>query len=155
MALKEEIQTIVSTLLPQPVFFYGTEDEFNTGVDDIDLTNGVFFMYSLQQVGFKTTNNNSVDNDYSIFIAFLYKVDFDGINSSQAEPFDKQAVSMLNQFIVKLQNFRDENGVKVFKINVGQKSQPKPCYFNYTDTNLYGRSFALDLNTFINEKICY
>lgn len=155
MAAKSDIEAIVSTLLPAPVFYYGTEPEFNNDADSLDLTNGVFFMYSLQQVGFKATNNNSIDNTFSIFVAMLYKVDFDEINSNQAEPFDNMAISMLNQFLVRLQNYRGANGGKVFKRNVGDRTKPIPVKFNYADVNLYGRSFALDLSTFYNEKICY
>lgn len=155
MALRDEIQTIVSTLLPVPTFFFGTELEFNNAADNLDYTNGCFFMYSLQQVGFQSTINKSVSNQTSIFVAMLYKAEFEGVNSNQAEPLDKKAISMLNQFFIRLQEFRGDNGAKVFKINSGQKAKPKAVNFNYADVNLYGRSFALDLDTFANEKICY
>lgn len=156
MALLDEIKAVSQSMANPPNFFYGTEDEFNVAVDDIANldTKGVLFMYSLQQVGFAATNNNSTNNTYSIFIAMLYKHEFDGQNSAECEPLDNLVVARINEFLVKLKNYRGENGGKVFVIDVGNKVKPRPVYFNYADVNLYGRSFGIDLPTFYNDKYC-
>lgn len=158
MALRDDIQNVSTQMRVPPNFFYGTENEFNTAIDDfknLELDKkGVLFMYSLQQVNFESTNNNSVNNTYSIFLAFLYKHEFDTQNSNQIEPIDTMVVNSINEFLVRLKNYRGANGGKVFKIDVGDKTKPKPVYFNYADVNLYGRGFALDLPTFYNDKYC-
>ena len=157
MALKDDIQNIVSKLLPPPTFFYGTEDEFNTFVDDASnlTTNGVFYLYSTPSVSFQLTVSPAISNDTSVYIAMLYKIGFDEVNSSQADPYFNMSQSMLNQFLVHLSNYRGINGAKVYNRNVGDKTKSTKCYFNYADTNMCGYGFGLDLNTFANDKICF
>lgn len=157
MAVKDDIKAIVGTMLPAPTFFFGTEDEFNVFVDDASnlTTNGIFFMYSLQGTGFELTNNNSVANADSLFVAMLYKNEFDGENSDQSDIYFTKSKSMLNQFLIRLSHYRDGTGAKVYKRIVGDKTKPRATRFNYADVNLCGYSFALDLETFKNEKICY
>lgn len=157
MALKEEIQNIVSTLLPAPSFFYGTENEFNVFADDVTNldTNGVFYLYSLPAVNFQLTVSQAVSNDTSVYIAMLYKIGLDEVNTSQADPFFNNSLNMLNQFLVRLSNFRGPDGAKVFRRNVGDKSKTTKCYFNYADTNMCGYGMGLELSTYANDKICF
>lgn len=174
MALKAEIQAVVASMVGDgsakaPAFIFGTEKELNTKVDDVKLTQiktvpgnpvtktitkfPVVFMYSLQGVGNEFTNNNSINNTFSIFMFFGYRIDF-GDDTDQCEILDAEVINLINEFLIRLKNARDADGKKLFEVNVGDSSKTRPI-FNKDDVNLYGRILTMDLKTFYNKKLCF
>jgi len=178
MALKAEIQAIVVSMVGSgsaipPAFIYGTEAELNVKIDDVELStvkitpgptpisppvienvlNPVVFMYSLQGVGNEYTNNYSINNTFSIFLFFGYKIEL-GTNTEQCEVLDVQLTDLINEFLIRLCKAKDNVGRKLFEVNVGDASKTKPI-FNKDDVNLYGRILTMDLKTFYNKKLCF
>jgi len=177
MALKAEISGIVASMVGSgtaipPAFIFGTEKELNEKVDDVQLSSivitapiqgqptiplenlfPVVFMYSLQAVGNVFTNNNSINNTYSLFLFFGYKIEL-GDDTDQAEILDVAITDLINEFLIRLKNARDTNNKKLFEVNVGDLSKTRPI-FNKDDVGLYGRILTMDLKTFYNKKLCF
>lgn len=172
MALKAEIQSVVSSMVGDgtaipPEFIFGTEKELNLKVDDVQLSDVQFdaggiattdlfpvvFMYSLQPVGNTYTNNNSMNNNFGVFMFFGFKIDF-GDDTDRCEPLDVAIIDLINEFLIRLKNLRGDNQGKVFEVNVNDTSKSKPV-FNKDDVNLYGRILTMDLKTFYNKKLCF
>lgn len=178
MALREEISGIVASMVGDgsqtpPAFLFGTENELNVMVDDVQLSdvvitpgpteisppvitttlNPVVFMYALQGVNNEFTNNNSINNTYSVFMFFGFKIEFDE-NTQQCEPLDVKIIDLINEFLIRLSKARDADNKKIFEVNVGDSSKSR-ALFNKDDVNLYGRIITMDLKTFYNKKLCF
>lgn len=163
MALKAEIEAIVASMTDKPGFLFGDVNELNTLADDIETTeftedNNVVklkpfvFMFALQPVNNNFTNNNSINNTYDIYLEFLFKIEFDTY-TWQCEPLDVAATKLVNEFLIRLKDFRGPNGGRMFKINVGDKTRSQQV-FNKYDLNTVGRNLTMTLETLYNEKLC-
>lgn len=151
MALKQEISAIVASMSTPPSFLFGTVNELNKLADYVPSFPCVF-MYALQPVKSNFTAGSAISNTYSIYLEFLFKIDFD-TSTDQCEIYDVQAMDLINEFLIRLKNYRGANGGKVFLIDINDKASNQQI-FNKYDTNTVGRNLTMDLKTTYNQNIC-
>lgn len=133
MPIRNQIAAIVQSLSGAPVFIYGTADELNTLADDA--TFPCVFLYPLQNIGITPAINGSVDNNFAVYIEFLYKTEF-GQYTADNETYVNQALQLANQFLVKASTYCEDSG-RYFRLKAGEKAKCVPVY-NKFDVNTTG-----------------
>ena len=153
MALKAEISAIVASMSPPtpPSFLFGTVDELNNLADHVSSFPAVF-MLALQPVKRKFTVSSAIGNTYSVYMEFLFQVQPDA-TTDQCEVYDEQCEKLINEFLIRLKNYRDTNGQKVFLVDLKTNINSQQV-FNKYDTNTFGRNLTMDLETTYNENVC-
>ncbi|MFB9842992.1 hypothetical protein [Mucilaginibacter ginsenosidivorans] len=146
MPIRNQIEAITQTLTGQPAFIYGTVNEINQLADDASFP--CVFMYPLQPIGISAQVNGSVDNNFSVYLEFLYKTEFDQYTSDN-ETYVNQALRMANEFIVKASKYREGDG-RYFRIKAGDKAKCLPVY-NKFDVNSTGVNLTITLSTMYYE----
>jgi len=146
MPIRNQIEAITQTLTGQPAFIYGTVNEINQLADDASFP--CVFMYPLQPIGISAQVNGSVDNNFSVYLEFLYKTEFDQYTSDN-ETYVNQALRMANEFIVKASKYREGDG-RYFRIKAGDKAKCLPVY-NKFDVNSTGVNLTIALSTMYYE----
>lgn len=129
MPIRNQIQSITQTLTSPVTFIYGTQNELNSLADDAQFP--CVFMYPLQPINVSPQINGSVNNDFSIYLEFLFKTEFDQY-SADNETYVNQALQMANEFIVKAAKYREGDG-RYFKIKPGDKARCLPVYNKFDD----------------------
>ncbi|GAB3936969.1 hypothetical protein [Mucilaginibacter myungsuensis] len=140
MPIRNQIAAIVQQLHPGPNFLYGDQGELNTLADDAGFP--CVFMYPLQNIGINTSVNGSVDNNFTIYLEFLYRTDF-GQYTADNETYVAQALQLANQFLVKAGTYRDSQG-RYFRVKPGEKAKCLPVYNKY-DVNSTGVGLTVTL----------
>lgn len=142
MPIRNQIEAITQSLSAQPAFIYGTANELNLLADDASFP--VVFMYPLQPIDVSPHVNGSVDNSFSVYLEFLFKTEFDQYTSDN-ETYVNQALTMANEFIVKVSKYREGEG-RYFRMKVGDKAKCMPVY-NKFDVNSTGINLTITLQT--------
>ena len=140
--IRNQIQSITQTLTTPVTFIYGTVNELNLLADDASFP--CIFMYPLQPVDISPQINGSVDNNFSIYLEFLFKTEYDQY-SADNEIYVNQALQMANEFIVKASKYREGEG-RYFRIKAGDKARSLPVY-NKFDVNTTGVNLTITLAT--------
>jgi hypothetical protein len=148
MPIRNQIEAITQTLSTPVTFLYGTANELNQLSDDAPSFPCVF-MYPLQPVDISPQVNGSVNNNFSIYLEFLFKTEFDQYTSDN-ETLVNQALSLANEFIVKASKYREGEG-RYFKIKAGDKARSLPVY-NKFDVNSTGVNLTISLSTMYFES---
>lgn len=145
--IRNQIEAVVNQLVLKPAFLYGTAIELNLLADDAAFP--VVMLYTLQPTELETTLSNAVNSKYSIYLEFLFKTEFDQY-SAQNESVVIQAEQLCNEFLVKLQYYRESpNEARYFKIHQDEKMKSVPVY-NKLDVNSTGVNLTITLNTMNN-----
>lgn len=147
MPIRNQIEAVVQTLTNSPTFVYGTANEINQLADDASFP--CVFMYPLQPIDVSPQVNGSVDNTFSVYLEFLFKTEF-GQYTSDNETYMNQALSMANEFIVKVAKYREGDG-RYFRIKAGDKAKCLPVY-NKFDVNSTGVNLTISLATMYFEN---
>ncbi|HEY4326375.1 MAG TPA: hypothetical protein VGN20_20490 [Mucilaginibacter sp.] len=146
-----QIQAIVNQLTEAPGFLYGTADELNLQLDS-QKTFPVVCMYALPPIESSFTLSNAISNKFNLQIKFLYKSTFDQ-NTAQNEAIADQALTMANEFMVTLANYRDQIiGGRYFKVHQKDRAQVSIMYNDF-DINLTGVKLTMNLNTMYNANV--
>ncbi len=145
--IRNQIQSITQTLSTPVAFIYGTANELNTLADNANFP--IVFMYPLQPVEISPQVNGSVDNNFSIYLEFLFKTEFDQYTSGN-ETYVTQALQLANEFIVKAAKYREGEG-RFFRIKAGEKAKSMPVY-NKFDVNTTGVNLTITLATMYFES---
>jgi hypothetical protein len=148
MPIRNQIEAITQTLSTPVTFLYGTANELNQLSDDASSFPCVF-MYPLQPIDISPQVNGSVDNNFSIYLEFLFKTEFDQYTSDN-ETLVNQALSLANEFIVKASKYREGEG-RYFRIKAGDKARSLPVY-NKFDVNSTGVNLTISLATMYFEN---
>lgn len=141
MPVRNQIAAIVQTLANSPTFIYGSAGELNTLADDASFP--CVFLYPLQNIGITPAVNGSVDNNFSVYLEFLYKTDF-GQYTADNEAYVNQALQLANQFLIKASTYREDNG-RYFRVKAGEKAKCVPVY-NKFDVNTTGVGLIVTLS---------
>jgi len=144
--IRNQIQSITQTLSTPVTFVYGTVNELNLLADDASFP--CVFMYPLQPVDISPQVNGSVDNNFSVYLEFLFKTEFDQY-SADNETYVTQALQLANEFIVKASKYREGEG-RYFRIKAGDKARSLPVY-NKFDVNSTGVNLTITLATMYYE----
>jgi hypothetical protein len=147
MPIRNQIEAVTQLLTEQPAFIYGTVNEINQLADDASFP--CVFMYPLQPIDVSPQINGSVDNNFSVYMEFLYKTEFDQYTSGN-EDYVNQALRMANEFVVKASKYREGEG-RYFRIKAGDKAKCIPVY-NKFDVNSTGVSLTITLATMYFEN---
>jgi len=150
--IRNQIEAVVNQLVSKPKFLYGTINELNLFADDTSFATGVVMLYTLKPIDVSTTLSNSVNSKYSLYLEFLYKTEFDNY-SFQNEEIVLQAEQLCNEFLVKLEYYRESpNESRYFKIHRGENAKCLPVYNKSSlDVNSTGVSLIITLNTMNNQ----
>lgn len=147
-----QIEAIVNQLVAAPLFAYGSVNELELFVDDLDFKRGLkpaVMMYTLKPATVSTTPSQAVNINFSIYMEFLYQTDFDQF-TSQNESIITQASALMEEFLVKLEYYRETSiANRFFKIHLGEKAKMLPVY-NKFSVNATGVSLSVTLNTMLN-----
>ncbi len=139
--LRNQIEAIVGELNAKPTFLYGTPNELNALVDDASFPCVFLFAAIPNTKRFRRTN--SLDNEYSVYMEFLYKTDF-GIYSAENEAVILQAKAMSDEFMLKLNDYRPDNQRRYFEIQQGDSAREIAVYNKY-NVNSTGVNLQLNL----------
>ena len=104
----------------------------------------------MQQINLSPQVNGSIDNTFVLSLEFLFKTEFDKYTADN-ETYVKQALHLVNEFIVKASRYREGEG-RYFKVNAGEKAKCMPVY-NKFDVNSTGISLTITLATMYFEAI--
>jgi hypothetical protein len=99
-------------------------------------------MYPLQPIDVSPQLNGSVENTFSIYLEFLFKTEFDQYTADN-ETYVNQALSLANEFIVKVSKYRESEG-RYFRVKAGDKAKCLPVY-NKFDVNTSGVNLTISL----------
>lgn len=148
--IRNQIEAVVKQIVSAPVFCYGSKAELNLLGDSANWINGVVMLYPLKPVKKKTTISQAVSERFSIFMQFLYKTEFDEY-TSQNEPYIIKANALCNEFLVKLEYYRETPlDARYFQIHVNETSNGLPAY-NQFDINSTGVNLTLELSSMTNQ----
>lgn len=148
MPIRNQIEAVVNQLVIKPNFLYGTARELNVLADDVEFP--IVMLYSLKPIEKDTTLSNAIDEKFAIYLEFLFKTEFDQYTSDN-ETYIEQANNLCNEFLVKLQNYRESpNASRYFKIHQDEKMRSLPVY-NRLDANSTGVNLTLTLKTMNND----
>lgn len=151
MPIRNQIEAVVKQLVSAPKFIYGTLAEINKLADAADWTNGVVMLYTLKPITKAQTISQAIDSKFSIYMEFLYKTEFDQY-TSQNEVYIQKADSLMEEFLVKLDYYRESPlESRYFKIHNADSMQALPVY-NKLDVNSTGMNLALTLDTMNNQN---
>lgn len=152
MPIVNQVAAVVAQLNSAPVFAYGTKKELNLATDKMNFGNGVVFLLTLKPILKNNTISNAINSRFQILMQFLYKTEFDQY-TSQNETYIERADDLQNEFLVKLQHYRQTPlESRFFKITVPEKENSIPVY-NIYDANTTGMSLTLTLETMNNDNI--
>jgi len=157
--IKDQINEVVKQLVltvngvPQaPNFLYGTKNEINVAIDSTPLP--CVLLYNIKPVTLQGQITNSVNDVYELYMEFLFQpnnaiADID-TNTTQNEITTKQAQDLLEQFLIKLQYFRETPySARFFKIKSNIKYKSLPIY-NRFSMNACGVNLTITLTTMNN-----
>lgn len=153
--IRNQIEDIVKTLTApagynQPGFLYGTANELSALLDASQFP--VVMLYNLKPVDQEATLSNAIGDVFGVYLEFLFKTEFDQY-TSQNEIYIDMAYAMEQEFLVKLQNYRETPfASRYFKIKVGDKRRCLPVY-NKKTVNSTGVSLTLTLPSMNNTNI--
>ena len=148
--IRNQIEQVVNQLVSAPRFEYGTANEINLLADAADWSNGLVMLYTLKPVKKKTTVNQAIGERFSLYLEFLYKTEFDQY-TSQNEQYIIQANALCNEFLVKLEYYREQPlDARYFQIHVNEGMASLPVY-NRLDINSTGVNLSLELSTMLNQ----
>lgn len=148
--IRNQIQAVVSQLVTAPKFQYGTANEINLLADNVDWANGLVMLYTLKPVKKKTTISQAVAERFSLYMEFLFKTEFDQY-TSQNEQYIIQANALCNEFLVKLEYYRETPlAARYFQIHVAEGMSSLPVY-NKLDVNSTGVNLSLELSSMQNQ----
>ena len=148
--IRDQIEAVVKQLVSGPVFCYGTKKELNLLGDSANWVNGVVMLYPLKPVKKKTTVSNAIGERFSLFMQFLYKTEFDEY-TSQNEPYIRRANDLCNEFLVKLEYYRESPlEARYFQIHVNETASGLPAY-NEFDVNSTGINLTMELSSMNNQ----
>lgn len=153
MALRNQIEKIVLSLTDDPVFIYGTANELNTLADNEDFQSkaGVF-MYAVQQIELSYALSGAIDEGYNIYLEFLKITEF-GLFTSENEEIVNQCLALAKEFMIKIREFRTENGNKLFKVSLNDKAKSISVYDKF-NVNMVGISLAMNIRLMYKDQFC-
>jgi hypothetical protein len=148
--IRNQIEAVVNQLVTAPKFQYGTANEINLLADNADWANGLVMLYTLKPVKKKTTISQAVAERFSLYMEFLFKTEFDQY-TSQNETYILQANALCNEFLVKLEYYRETPlAARYFQIHVAEGMSSLPVY-NKLDVNSTGVNLSLELSSMQNQ----
>lgn len=147
MPIRNQIEAVVNQLVSAPTFLYGTHKELNQLTDNAKFP--VVMLYTLKPITKQQTLSHAINDKFSIYMEFLFKTEFDQY-TSQNETYIEQANALIDEFLIKLDNYREsEDDSRYFKIHNKDSMQALPVY-NKMDVNSTGMNLSLTLNTMNN-----
>ncbi len=147
MPIVNQINAVVNQLNIAPTFLYGTLKELNVFTDNAKFP--VVMLYTLKPINKQQTLSNAINDKFSIYMEFLFLTKFDQY-TSQNETYIEQANAMVDEFLVKLDYYREADGdSRYFKIHNKDSMQALPVY-NKLDVNSTGMNLTLTLSTMNN-----
>ncbi len=151
MPIRNQIEAVVNQLVTPTGFVYGTKKEINLYLDSQAIF-PVALLYPLKPIKKNNTISNAINDKFSIYMEFLFKTEFDEY-TSQNETYIEQANNLINEFLVKLQHYRQTpNEARFFQINVNDSESSLPVY-NKFDVNVTGCNLTLELKTMTNDNV--
>jgi hypothetical protein len=151
MPIRNNIEAVVKQLVTPTGFVYGTKKEMNLFLDNQG-TFPVALLYPLKPIKKSNQITNSIGDRFAIYMEFLFKTEFDEFTSDN-ETYIKQSNDLINEFLVKLQHYRQTPlEARFFQIKVSETETSLPVY-NKFDANLTGCNLALELKTMTNDNV--
>lgn len=151
MPLSQHIAAVVKQLDEKPSFAFATANELDAELNKLTQFPVVGMVPETSvQLGYGLSN--AIPDKYPVFIYFVYKAQANQATAAHREVLVKQALELCKEFLVKLANYRFEEGGRVFRIKSKQKVEFKTIYQAFSSITA-GGYITMTLETMYSDNV--